>query len=59
MPNEKTERNQLMLQYYRSHPKATLETIGQIFGISKARVLQIIKRETNEPADTVAQARNK
>ena len=45
MPNEKVERNRLLLQYRHDHPEATLEVIGQIFSISKARVLQIIQRE--------------
>jgi len=45
MPNEKTKRNKLMVQYRQDHPEATLKDIGEIFGISKARVLQIIQRE--------------
>ena len=47
MPNEKTQRNELILSYYREHPEATLETIARIFNITRGRVFQIIKRETN------------
>ena len=50
MPNEKVERNRLMLQYRLDHPEATLEVIGQIFGIGKARVLQIVQREERREA---------
>ena len=50
MPNEKVERNRLMLQYRLDHPEATLEDIGKIFAIGKARVLQILQREkSNKP----------
>ena len=48
MPHEKVERNRLMLQYRHDHPEATLEVIGQIFGITKSRVLQIIQREKSD-----------
>jgi DNA-directed RNA polymerase sigma subunit (sigma70/sigma32) len=44
MPNEQVKRNELILQYRYAHPEATLEEIGQIFRISKARVFQILER---------------
>jgi DNA-directed RNA polymerase sigma subunit (sigma70/sigma32) len=46
MPNEQVKRNELILQYHSAHPEATLEEIGQMFHISKARVYQILKRDT-------------
>lgn len=39
----KTERNQLLLDYYKSHPGITLQETGKVFGVTKQRVFQIIK----------------
>ena len=42
--NEKTERNDEIVQYKRDNPKATVRDIGGLFGISGARVSRILRR---------------
>lgn len=52
----KTDRNRLLEEYARTHPEASLAEIGDIFGITKQRVhelLTIAKRRENKEAATV------
>ena len=46
----KTERNQLLLEYRKGHPNASLAEIGQLFNISKQRVSEILKMGENKVA---------
>ena len=39
----KTERNKLLREYHKQHPELSLKEIGEIFGISKQRVHQIVR----------------
>jgi len=39
----KLERNSLLINYRKRHPEANLSQIGEIFGISKQRVWEILK----------------
>ena len=41
----KLERNKQMVRYRMENPGLSLKEIGQVFGISYARVHQILKRE--------------
>lgn len=41
----KRTRNEAIVEYKQKFPNATLNTVGLIFGISKQRVSQILKRE--------------
>ena len=46
----KQQRNDLLIEYHRSHPELSLEELGKIFGISKQRVHYILKREERKKA---------
>ena len=46
----KQQRNDLLVEYRRSHPELSLEELGKIFGISKQRVHYILKREDRKKA---------
>ena len=50
MPHEKVARNEAMIRYAHEHPNATVEEIGQEFGVSGSRVSQIICRERKKTA---------
>ena len=41
--NTKTARNQAVREYHIAHPEASLKEVGEMFGISHARVSQLIK----------------
>jgi len=43
-PLEKQQRNLAIVEYFGSHPEATMGDIGAIFGVSRARAFQIIQR---------------
>ena len=47
MPNEQVERNRLIVERYGKSPGISYEDIGKMFGITKQRVYQIIKRDRN------------
>ena len=39
----KLERNRLLVEYYQSHPEASLREIGELFNISPQRVWELVK----------------
>jgi DNA-directed RNA polymerase sigma subunit (sigma70/sigma32) len=47
--NEQTERNRLLYAYHVEHPLASLEDIGKVFKISRARVCQILQKRPEKP----------
>ena len=52
-PNEKPERNRLMVLYSQEHPEATVADISRVFNISGSRVHQIVTREKKKLATAV------
>lgn len=44
MPNEKVERNLAVAEYAERHPEATLQIIGDIFGVNRRRVFSILRQ---------------
>ena len=55
---EKSVRNGAIVEYHRSHPEATMGDIGGIFGVSRARAYQIIKRAEHQNGKTLSAAIN-
>lgn len=49
----KLERNRLLVEYYRTHPEASLREIGGVFNISAQRVWEIVKQDENKRATGV------
>lgn len=45
------QRRKEIMDYRKEHPEISLAAIGARFGISKQRVFQIIKEETNNGDD--------
>lgn len=43
----KTSRNLLLIEQHRKHPELSYEELGEIYGISKQRVHQLIKRDSD------------
>ena len=44
----KRRRNQELILYYKAHPEFSLAEVGEIFGISKQRVHQIVNNNNKE-----------
>jgi hypothetical protein len=57
MPNEETERNERIWEKHIKCPQLSYEELGAFFGLSRARIGQILKRLEKEKAtaaETVA-----
>jgi len=44
----KLKRNQMLVEYHKAHPEASLSEIGQLFNISSQRVWELLKLEENK-----------
>lgn len=47
-PNKKRERDKALKEYKDQHPDLSLKEIGVVFGITKGRVSQILKRKERD-----------
>ncbi len=43
----KRDRNRTVAEFHKNNPNLSMAEIGKMFGISKQRVSQIVKREKN------------
>ena len=48
--NTKWQRNRDIVEYKKAHPELSIKEIGKVFGISTARVFQILNRAQNGKA---------
>ena len=44
MKPERISRNQMIWQAYYKHPEATLDTVGQSYGVTRERIRQVIAK---------------